>query len=488
MEQTIATIATLVLLLASLLVVNRARKEAHEERESARAEAESIREEARAQFSEAQRREERVALTERQVATDQRNAQSYARSLEERVSVVARDEKRLVGERDALAVEQEARLTAIAGLSASEARDEIVARVRASAEAQAAQEAHRRIRAAKESAEREAKEILVSTMQREAVASSAHAAVTRIELPSEEMKGRIIGREGRNIRAFEALTGVNVVVDEGVNAVHLSSFDVERREVAEVTLRALVDDGRIQPQRVEAAYAKALSEAPRRATSAALEAIDEAGVEGVAPELLELIGALRLRTSYNQNVLAHLVECAHLAGNIAAKVGADVQLAKRSAFLHDIGKAMTGTRDGTHAQLGAKAAQDAGESADVVNAIAAHHDEVPQQTLEAVIVQIADAVSASRPGARREDVDAYVDRMESLEALVAEHEGVAHVYAMAAGRELRVVVEPSTVTDDGARDLARTIAEHIEKDFSFAGEIKVTVIRETRADSVAGQA
>jgi ribonuclease Y len=482
------TIATLVLLLASLLVVNRARKEAHEERESARLEAESIRSEAHGQLVDAQRREERVALTERAVAEDQRNAQAYARGLEERVSVVARDEKRLATEREKLAVERNERLAEIAGLSVSEAREELVSRIRASAESEVAQEAHRRIKKARLDAEREAQQILVSAMQKQAAPTSAQGAIVRIELPSEEMKGRIIGREGRNIRAFEALTGVNVIVDEGVNAVQLSSFDVERREVAEATLRALIDDGRIQPQRVEAAYAKALADAPRRSMNAALEAVEQAGVAGVPEAVLELLGALRLRTSYNQNVLAHLVECANLAADIAEMVGANVELARRAAFLHDIGKAMTGSHDGTHAQLGARAAREAGESPDVVNAIEAHHDEVPQETIEAVIVQVVDAVSASRPGARRDDVDSYVERMESLENLVGEHEGVAHVYAMAAGRELRVAVEPSIVDDDGAKELARTIAEHIERDFSFAGEIKVTVIRETRADFVAGQA
>lgn len=486
--QTIATIATLVLLLASLLVVNRARKEAHEERESARDEAETIRQEARSHLADVQRREERLALTERSVAEDQRNARDYARGLEERVNVVARDEKRLVKEREQASLQLQEQLEKLAGLSAGEAREELIARIRASAESEVAQEAYRRIKKARLDAEREAQQILVSAMQRQAAPSSAQGAVTRIELPSEEMKGRIIGREGRNIRAFEALTGVNLIVDEGVDAVQLSSFDVERREIAEATLRALIEDGRIQPQRVEAAYAKAVADAPRRSMNAALEAVEQAGVVGVPQEILELLGALRLRTSYNQNVLAHLVESANLAAAIAEMVGADVELARRAAFLHDIGKAMMGEREGTHALLGARAAREAGETPDVVNAIEAHHDEVPQQTIEAVIVQVADAVSASRPGARREDVESYVERMESLEKLVEEHEGVAHVYAMASGRELRVAVEPNVVDDDGAKELARTIAEHIEKDFSFAGEIKVTVIRETRADSVAGQA
>ncbi len=486
--QTIVTIATLVLLLSSLLVVNRARKEANEERKSVRAEAAEINAEARQIFSEAQQREERVAQRERQFAEDQRNTQIYSRGLEERAAAVSKDEKRLAVRRHEMESEHEGALAALAGLSVATAKADLTSRLKATVEAEIARDAHRLAKKAKEQADQRAREILVEAMQREAASTSAQAAVTRIELPSEEMKGRIIGREGRNIRAFEALTGVNVIVDEGVNAVHLSSFDVERREIAAATLEALIADGRIQPHRVEAAYAKASAEAPRRAIEAALDAAEQAGVGSIPQPLLELLGALRLRTSFNQNVLAHLVECSTLAGSIATLVGADVQLAKRAAFLHDIGKAMTGTREGTHAHLGAMAARDAGESADVVNAIAAHHDEVPQDTLEAVIVQIADAVSASRPGARRDDVDGYVERMGALESLVNSHEGVAHVYAMAAGREIRVVVEPAKVSDVGTAELARTIAEQIEKDFGFGGEIRVTVIRETRADFVAGQA
>lgn len=486
--QTIVTIATLVLLLASLLVVNRARKEANEERNSARLEASQVRDEAKSLFSEAQQREERVALRERQFAEDQRNTQIYSRGLEERVAEVVKEERLVAALRDELEAAHEVALAAAAGLSAADAKAELFARLRANAEAEIAREAHRHAKKAKAEADKRAREVLVEAIQREAAPTSAQASVTRIELPSEEMKGRIIGREGRNIRAFEALTGVNVIVDEGVNAVHLSCFDVERREIAAATLEALIEDGRIQPHRVESAYAKALAESPRRAMDAAMDAAEQAGVGPVPASLLELLGALRLRTSFNQNVLAHLVECSTIAGSIATLVGADVALARRAAFLHDIGKAMTGTREGTHAQLGARAAQEAGEPADVVNAIAAHHDEVPQDTLEAVIVQIADAVSASRPGARREDVESYVERMSALEALVIAHEGVEQVFAMAAGRELRVVVEPSKVSDSGTAELARTIAEQIETDFGFGGEIRVTVIRETRADFVAGRA
>ncbi|MDN4479550.1 ribonuclease Y [Demequina muriae] len=486
MAQIIATVATLLLLLASVLVVHFARREAAEIRRSTSDETQATREEARDLLSEAQRREERVAQREKEFSADHRTAQMYARSLDERAAVIARDEKRLHAERGEIDLLRERRLAEIGGLTPEEARAELMAQQVRKARDAASGELRRLERATKETADQRAREILVSSMQRQAARVASETSTTWIDLPSEEMKGRIIGREGRNIRAFESLTGVNVMVEEGVNAVQLSSFDVERREIAEVTLRDLIEDGRIQPQRVEAAYARAVADTEQRHLDAGLDAIDAAGVRGIPHEMVSVLGRLRLRSSYGQNVLAHLVESAQIAADIATSLGADVELARHAAFLHDIGKAFTHEREGTHAAIGAALAAEHGEPPTVVNAIAAHHDEVPQTTLEGVIVQVADAVSASRPGARREDVDGYLERMEGLERLVAEHEGVVKVLAMAAGREVRVVVEPETVDDEGTHELARTIAQHISRDFSFAGEIKVTVIRELRADAVAG--
>lgn len=485
---TIVTVATLVLLLLALLTVMFARRDAAQERAAARRDTENIREEARSLLSEAQRREERVAQREKDFLADQRNSQNYARALEERVSVVARDEKRLVADHDRLRKEYEDKLASLAGMTAEAARKELAEHVRNELDADAARQMRAAIKRAKETADARGREILVTAMQRQSGEAPVQAAITRIELPSEEMKGRVIGREGRNIRTFEALTGVNVIVEEGINAVQLSSFDVERREIAAVTLVSLIEDGRIQPHRIESAYQIALDEAPQRALDAALDAAEAAGVRGVPRDLLDVLGRLRLRTSYGQTVLTHLVETAQIAASIAAEVGADVELARRGAFLHDLGKAVSHEQAGTHAALGAALAAASGEPDSIINAIAAHHDEVPQESLEAVIVQIADAISASRPGARREDNDGYVERMESLEAMVLEQRGVAQVHALAAGRELRVVVRPEVVSDEGIVDLASRIAQHIEKDFTFPGEIKVTVIRETRADSVAGQA
>jgi ribonuclease Y len=345
----------------------------------------------------------------------------------------------------------------------------------------------RRIEAqAKRTAEARARRVVATALHRTAVPTSAQAAVTVLPLPSDEMKGRIIGKEGRNIRLFEALTGVNVLVDDTPGSVVLSCFDVERREVAQVALDALMADGRINPQRIEAAYAEAVAGADQRADEAGADAAERAGVHGLDETLLRLLGRLRLRGSYGQNVLEHLVETALLAAQIATEVGADVEVTRRAAFLHDIGKAVTGEVPGTHAQVGAALAGRHGESAVVVNGIAAHHDEVPQETVEAVLVQVADAISAARPGARREDIDQHVERLERLEELVAGHVGVRRALAMAAGREMRVVVEPETVPDEALGRLAVEIARHIEADLSYPGEIKVTVVREVRASATAG--
>ncbi|WP_296664504.1 ribonuclease Y [Demequina sp.] len=486
MGQTLTILLLLGASLVSLLLVMFARREARVEREAARHDAELLREDAQARLAEAKRREALTLDREKEISSDHRHAQQYARALEERASVVARDEKRLAAERARIEDERTLALATVAETTPGEARAELTAAIVSDARSAAAVELRRLERRTHAQADARAREILVEAMQRQTAATSSESASTWIDLPSEEMKGRIIGREGRNIRAFEALTGVNVIVEEGVDAVQLSCFDPERREIAEVTLAALVEDGRIQPQRVEAAYARAVAGSFQRHTAAGLDALSESGVTGVTSELVEVLGRLRLRTSYGQNVLAHLVETSQIAADIARAVGADVEVARRGALLHDIGKALTHEHEGTHAALGARLAAEQGEDPAVVNAIAAHHDEVPQESVEAVIVQVADALSASRPGARREDLENYVNRMEHLERLVLEHHGVTRVLAMAAGREVRVIVEPEDVDDAGTQSLARTIAEHISKDFTFPGEIKVTVIRELRADAVAG--
>ncbi len=486
MQQSLIIVLLLASCLVALLLVQFARREAAAEREGAQRDSTSMREEAKEYLADTQKREHKVSAREREVLADQRASAEYTRALEERAGKVAEGERRLevAGDEHARRVKED--LAAIAGVSVDEARGELVQRLVADAEAEARGSVRRSEKRALEESEALAREILATAMQRQATETTTQQTVTWISLPSDEMKGRIIGREGRNIRAFESLTGVNIIVEDGTNAVMLSSFDVERREVAEATLATLVADGRIQPHRIEAAYAAALEAAPERNRAAGLDAIEKAGVAGMDSEVVEILGRLRLRSSYGQNVLGHLVECAHLAASIAEEVGAEAEVARRAAFLHDIGKAFGPEREGTHASIGAEVAALHGESAAVVNAIAAHHNEVPLESLEAVIVQVADAVSASRPGARREDYEGYVERLETLEKMVKEFDGVADVVAMSAGREIRVIVVPEKVGDNDLEDFARAIAVRIHKDPKHPGEVKVTVIRELRAEAVAG--
>ncbi|MBC7290992.1 MAG: ribonuclease Y [Actinotalea sp.] len=504
----VATVLVLLLAcLIALVLVLLARREAEAHRRQALADATAQKDEARARLEELQAREERLARREQGLADEHHELRRLVEGAERRAAEAEAEREaartlRAQAEREraeAQALQAEAsrrsaeadatvaqRLEALSGLSAEEARQEqlrlAVARAQSEAEAQV-----RRVEArARRTADDRARGVVASAVQRIAGPTSAQSVVTVLPLPAEEMKGRIIGKEGRNIRAFEALTGVNVIIDDTPDSVTLSSFDAERREVAAVALEALMADGRIHPQRIEIAYAEALAGAQDRAVAAGHDAAERAGVAHLHPDLVEVLGRLRLRTSYGQNVLAHLVECAHLAGAMAAEIGADVETARRAAFLHDIGKALTAERPGTHAALGAELAQRLGETSVVVNAIAAHHDEVPMESVEAVLVQAADACSAGRPGARREELDQYIERMDTLESLVAAHAGVRKAVAMAAGREVRVVVEPSVVDDRALPEMAGAIARHIEKDLSFPGEITVTVVRELRASATAG--
>jgi ribonucrease Y len=340
--------------------------------------------------------------------------------------------------------------------------------------------------AARATADARARDIVTTAVQRLAVPTSSAVAVDVLPLPSEDMRGRIIGKEGRNIRTFEAVTGVNVLLEDDSTSVQLSSFDPERREVAAVTLKALMDDGRIHPQRIESAYAEAVAGAQERTVDAGRSAAHEAGVGDLADDLVSAMGALRLRASFSQDVLRHSIEAALVAAAMAAEVGADVETARRAAFLHDIGKGVSGSRAGTHAALGAALVRRAGESPVVVNAVAAHHGEVPAESVEAVLVQAADACSAARPGARRDDADRFAERMLQLEQLVASHPGVRKALAMSAGHEVRVVVEPGEVSDAELPGLATAIAAHVETDLSYPGEISITVVRELRATATAG--
>ena len=472
--------------LVALVLVLLARREAAATRTRAQEDVAAIKLEARAMLSDAQRREERLAEREKELAAERRETHALHDAAERRAEQAEAERRAAALLRAGVDDERREALAAVTGLSAEDARAEQVRLATEQAAHEAAAGVRRAEAKARRTAEERARRVVATAVQRVAGPTSAQSVVTVVALPGEEMKGRIIGKEGRNIRTFEALTGVNVIIDDTPESVTLSSFDAERREVAAVALEALVADGRIHPQRIEIAYEQALAGAQERSVAAGHDAAERARVSGLHPELVEVLGRLRLRTSYGQNVLAHLVESANIAAAMASEIGADEAVARRAAFLHDVGKALTAELGGTHAAVGADLARRLGESPVVVNAIAAHHDEVRPETVEAVLVQAADACSAARPGARREELDQYIERMDTLESLVVAHEGVRRAVAMAAGRELRVVVEPEVVDDAAMHGLARDLARQIEQDLTYPGEITVTVIRELRVSATAG--
>jgi ribonucrease Y len=376
-------------------------------------------------------------------------------------------------------------LERIASLSAAEARRSLVQEVEADARRRAGL-ALRRIEAeTRAEAGRRARAILATATQRLAGAHAAQTTTQFVVLPNEEMKGRIIGREGRNIHLLERLTGVDIIVDDTPSAVRLSSFDGMRREVARLTLERLIVDGRIHPARCEEAYRQAREEIADRVSEEGERAALDAKVNGLHPKLIDLLGHLQFRASYGQNVLAHLVECSYLASLIAVELEAAADVARRAALLHDIGKAVDQEAEGTHAALGARLARRCGESEAVAHAIEAHHDEVEPRTVEALVVQAADALSGARPGARLASVDGYLERVRDLEALAGRHPGVEKAYAMQAGREIRVMVDPGEVDDESAALISHEIASAVEREVSYPGQVKVTVIRESRVTSYA---
>jgi ribonuclease Y len=390
-----------------------------------------------------------------------------------------------VGERDravaAKELETRARLEQIAGLTAQEAKQELLRRLEDEARSEAAALTRDLKEQAKKNADREAKKILALAIQRLAPEHTAESTVAAVSLPSDEMKGRIIGREGRNIRAFEAATGVDVIIDDTPDTVVVSCFDPVRREVGRLALERLIADGRIHPGRIEEVVEKCRQEIAASIVEAGEQAVYETGIKGMHPELTKLVGRMKYRASYGQNILDHSKEVAWLAGIMAAELKLDVQLAKRGALLHDVGKVLTHEHDGTHVQLGVEVATKYGEHPVVINCIAAHHDDVEHESSVSVIVQAADAVSGARPGARREAFETYVKRLTQLEQLAGEFPGVEKVFAIQAGREVRVVVTPTVIDDGKASELSEQIARKIERDLQYPGQIKVVVIRETRA-------
>lgn len=453
-------------------------------------------EEARA-LADTYRDREEATLEHRKVemGTMEDRIDQRAATLEQRAANLAQREElviekeRLTSEisAEAARTQEEARLEleALAGFDSRAAKEELLQKVEDEARRDAMVLVRDMETRAREEGDKRARRILATVIQRMASEVVSENTVSSVALPSDDMKGRIIGRDGRNIRTFEAVTGVDLIVDDTPESVSVSTFDPVRREVARRALERLVEDGRIHPTSIEEAYEKARTEVEQSIRDAGEWAMLEVGISRLHPELTTLVGRLRYRTSYGQNVLDHLVESAHIAGMLAAELGVDGSEAKRAAFLHDIGKAVSHEVGGSHALIGAEIARRFGEDAAVVHAIEAHHNEVEPRTLTAVLVQAADAVSAARPGARREALEAYVRRLERLEEIAQGFDGVEKVFALQAGREVRVVVDPGVLDDMSSKDLARRIARKLEDDLQYPGQIEITVIREYRAKDYA---
>jgi ribonuclease Y len=425
--------------------------------------------------------EERVAQREQELEHKEIEVSRREQGLNDRETHVRELQEQLKSARDDAVKE----LERVSSLTVAEAKQHLLERSEDLIRHEIARTARQLEEEARVEAKRRARNLVADALQRVAASHTAQTTVTVVELPSDDMKGRIIGREGRNIRTLEHLTGVDFIVDDTPQAVVLSSFDGIRREVARMTLEKLIEDGRIHPARIEEMYYLSKSELEDHLLSDGQQAVFEANCGDVHEELAKVLGRLRYRTSYGQNVLKHTLEVVHLAGIMASELGASVKTAKRAALLHDIGKAMTHEVEGSHALISAQWARRYGESQGVVHAIEAHHYEVQPQTVESVLLIAADAISASRPGARGESLEHYIKRLEALEEIAAAKQGVAKAYALQAGREIRVMVEPAEVDDDGAVLLSHEIAREIEDQLEYPGQVKVIVIRESRAIEVA---
>ncbi|HVM34375.1 MAG TPA: ribonuclease Y [Actinomycetota bacterium] len=422
-------------------------------------------------------------LAQRESTLDQRTSglDRKEQAIEQREELIQRRKEEL----DRAESQVRTELERVAGMTAIDAKQVLIDQMTDDAKRDAMVLVRDIEAQAREEAEKRARKIIAISMQRIASELTTEATVTTVTLPNEDMKGRIIGREGRNIRAFEAATGTNLIIDDTPEAVVLSCFDPIRRETARLTLERLIGDGRIQPARIEDIHQKSKQEIEREIREAGEWAVLETGITDMHPELVRVLGRLKYRTSYGQQVLKHVVEASHIAGTIAAELGTDIHLAKRCTLLHDIGKAVTHEIEGSHAIIGAEIARRLKESPEVCHAIEAHHGEVEQRTMEAVITQVADAISGARPGARRETLETYVKRLERLEQIANEFSGVDKVYAMQAGREVRVMVRPDQVDDLQAEVVARDIAKKIEEELQYPGQIKVMVIRELRTSATA---
>ncbi len=451
-----------------------------EKAESDREKAENDKE-MRERRAEIQRNERRLIQREETLDKKADNLEAREDSLNKRAAEIQKMEEAA----QALHDKQQGELERIAAMSQDEAKQLIMERVQKEAFHDAAAEVRNIEARAKEEGEKKARNIIALAIQRCAADHVAETTVSVINLPNDDMKGRIIGREGRNIRALEAATGVDLIIDDTPEAIIVSAFDPVRREIARLAVEHLIMDGRIHPARIEETVEKARKEVDQQIREAGDNALFETGINGVHHELVKVLGRLKYRTSYGQNVLKHSIEVSHLAGLMAAEIGADVQLAKRAGLLHDIGKAVDHEAEGTHVTLGAELARKYHESPDVIHCILAHHNDIEPQTVEAVLVQAADAISAARPGARRESLENYIKRLEKLEEIATSFDGVEKCYALQSGREVRIMVKPEDISDDGTRILAREVAKRIEKEMEYPGQIRVNVIRETRATDYA---
>jgi ribonucrease Y len=431
--------------------------------------------------AEVQRSERRIIQREEGLDKKQDSMETRENQLNSRAAQLQKDEEDLEARRG----KQDEELERIAGMTQDEACQTLVARIQKEAYHDAAAMVRDIEGKAREEGEKKARNIIALAIQRCAADHVAETTVSVITLPNDDMKGRIIGREGRNIRALETATGVDLIIDDTPEAVIVSAFDPIRREIARIAVEKLITDGRIHPARIEEMVEKAKKEVDNQIREAGDQAVFETHQHGIHHELVKLLGRLKYRTSYGQNVLKHSIEVSHLAGIMAAELGADVALAKRAGLLHDIGKAVDHEAEGTHVTLGGELARKYHESPDVIHAILAHHNDVEPQTIEAVLVQAADAISAARPGARRESLENYIKRLEKLEEIANSFQGVEKCFAIQSGREVRIMVKPEDVTDEGTKLLAKDIAKRIEKELEYPGQIRVNVIRETRSTEYA---